>query len=63
MEYNFKVTDKEANTILNSLAQMPYLTVVDLINKLQKQASEQMNLNNAKPAFYAEMPEGTGNGV
>lgn len=42
MEFNFKLTEKEAQIILNALIKEPYVEVVDLINKIQAQASEQM---------------------
>lgn len=42
MEFTFKLTDKEAQTIMNSLAKEPYHLVFELINKFQTQASEQM---------------------
>lgn len=44
MEYNFKFTEKEANIILNALGQQPYITIADIIQKMQQQATEQRNL-------------------
>lgn len=42
MEITFKFTEQEAQQVLNSLIKEPYMTVVDIINKMQTQASEQM---------------------
>lgn len=42
MEFTFTLTEKESEVILNSLAQAPYIKVVDVINKMQKQANEQV---------------------
>ena len=42
MELTFKLTEQEAQIMLNALIKEPYLAVVDLINKIQQQASEQM---------------------
>lgn len=43
MELTIKLTEQEAQTVLNALVKEPYLSVVDVINKIQQQASEQMN--------------------
>lgn len=45
-ELNLTLTEQEATIMINSLAKEPYYLVVDLINKLQKQASEQMQVEN-----------------
>lgn len=37
-----ELTEGEAQIILNALVKEPYINVVDLINKIQNQASEQM---------------------
>lgn len=37
-----ELTQSEAQMILNALVKEPYINVVDLINKIQNQASEQM---------------------
>lgn len=42
MELTLKLSQVEAQNILNVLAKEPYIQVVDLINKIQEQASEQM---------------------
>lgn len=42
MELTFKVSEQEAQIILNALIKEPYLNVVDVVNKIQKQAIEQM---------------------
>lgn len=42
MELIFKLNEQEAQIILNALTREPYITVVDVVNKLQQQASEQM---------------------
>ena len=38
-----ELTIDEANTILASLGQQPYLEVVDLIQKIQQQGAAQLN--------------------
>jgi hypothetical protein len=43
MEYTFKVTQSEADTIVTALAQLPFHAVAGLINNLQQQALEQRN--------------------
>ena len=47
MELTFKLTQEEAQSILNALVKEPYVTVVDVVNKIQLQASEQMQEKNA----------------
>ena len=42
-EINFSLTVDEANVILNSLGNMPYSQVFQLINKIQMQAQQQMD--------------------
>lgn len=37
-----ELSKEEAQSILNVLVKEPYINVVDLINKIQHQASEQM---------------------
>jgi len=41
MDFNFKFSEKEANIILGSLAKQPFESVAELIQSIQKQASEQ----------------------
>jgi len=40
----FEFTEQEAQKILNTLIKEPYIEVVDIINNIQKQASEQMQV-------------------
>lgn len=47
MELIFKLTEQESQTVLNALVKEPYLTVADVINKIQLQASEQMKKEEA----------------
>lgn len=42
MELTFKLTEVEAQKVLDTLIKQPYVEVVDVINKIQLQASEQM---------------------
>lgn len=42
MELTFKLTEQEAQQVLGALVKESYITVVDVINKIQEQASEQM---------------------
>lgn len=42
MVLKFELEEQEAQKILNILAKEPYVDVVDIINKIQSQASEQM---------------------
>lgn len=42
MELVFKLSRQEAQIVLDALTKEPYIAVVDLINKVQEQASEQM---------------------
>lgn len=44
MEFTFKLSEKDAQIILNALIKQPYIEVVDVINKVQEQASEQMQM-------------------
>lgn len=43
MEFNFKLTEQEAQIMLNALTKEPYQQVVNVINKIQNQAIEQRN--------------------
>lgn len=43
MELILKLTQQEAQTVLNALVKEPYAEVVEVINKIQLQASEQMS--------------------
>lgn len=42
MELTFKLNEQEAQLVLNSLVKEPYVTVVEVVNKIQVQANEQM---------------------
>lgn len=42
METNLSVTQSEGQLILNALSKMPFEQVAELIFKIQKQASDQM---------------------
>ncbi|MDA1558304.1 hypothetical protein PDK45_25585 [Bacillus cereus] len=46
MELTFKLTEQEAQKVLNALVKESYIEVVDVVNKIQMQASEQMDNNN-----------------
>ena len=41
-EYVFKLTEEEANVVLNALTVRPYIEVAELIGKLHDQALEQV---------------------
>jgi hypothetical protein len=41
MDFIFKLTEQEAQTVLNALVKEPYGLVVDVVNKIQQQAIEQ----------------------
>ena len=60
---NLELTQDEAQMILNALAKEPYIEVVDIINKIQLQASGQMKSQIDKNPFFAEPMEGEGNGI
>jgi hypothetical protein len=40
-EYNLKLTEEQVNIILNAIAARPYFEVVELIDEIHRQASEQ----------------------
>lgn len=42
MILKFELTKQEADTLVDSLGKEPYYNVVDLINKLNEQASQQL---------------------
>ena len=44
-EVNLKLTLDEANVVLNSLGNLPFVQVSQLISKIQLQAGEQLNGN------------------
>ncbi|MFE8697987.1 hypothetical protein ACFYKT_16720 [Cytobacillus sp. FJAT-53684] len=46
MEFTFKLTEAEAQKVLDALIKEPYITVVDVVNKIQEQASEQRQKND-----------------
>jgi len=41
MEFTFKLTEQESQIMLNALTKEPYGLVVNVINKIQQQATEQ----------------------
>lgn len=43
--FTFELTEQEANTVLNSLAEMPFKAVNQLIQKLINSASKQQELS------------------
>ena len=43
MEITLKLSVAEVNTLLQSLGQMPYVSVVELIEKVKTQAGPQVN--------------------
>jgi hypothetical protein len=47
MEYTFKLTEAEAQILLNALVKEPYMTVAELIAKIQAQATEQQKANES----------------
>lgn len=42
MKFTIELTEQELNGILQALAQMPYLQVVELINKIHAQVKPQL---------------------
>lgn len=46
MNFNFELTEQEANAILNALASQPYSQVAQLIQKIMQQAAEQTRNGN-----------------
>ena len=42
MELTFNLTEQEAQIVLNAIAKEPLGQVIELFNKIQEQASEQM---------------------
>jgi len=47
MNFNFTVNEKDAQSILNSLATQPYNVVAELIGSLQQQAGAQIDAQKA----------------
>lgn len=45
MIFEFKLTEQEAQIVLDSLVKQPYVYVVQIINNIQQQAGEQMKKN------------------
>ncbi len=45
-ELNLKLTVEETNTVLEALGNMPFVKVHSLINKIQQQASQQLQGQN-----------------
>lgn len=46
MKYTLELSEQELNVILQSLAQMPYLQVVELIGKIHAQVKPQLPVSN-----------------
>lgn len=46
MELTLKLSKEEAQKVLDALVKEPYVVVNDVINKIQQQASEQMEQDN-----------------
>ena len=42
MELTFKLSEVEAQIVLNALTKEPYIEVVEVVGKIQLQASEQI---------------------
>lgn len=42
MNFKFELTEQEAQIILNALVKEPYIQVVEVVNKIQEQASKQI---------------------
>lgn len=55
MDFTFKLTEQEANFILNALMKEPYIAVAGLIQKLDQQAFEQRQ--NAEILKAAQMDD------
>lgn len=55
MEYTFKLTEAEAQTMLNALVKEPYMTVAELVAKIQVQATEQQKA--AENGFGRHVPD------
>lgn len=45
MDFTFKLTEDQAQKMLNALVKEPYGEVVEVINSIQQQASEQRKEN------------------
>jgi len=45
-EFNFKVTEQEANIIIQGLAELPAKISMGLIGKIQDQAKKQLEKND-----------------
>lgn len=48
-EIQLKLTVDETNLVLNALGNMPFTQVYQLVNKIQQQASEQLNGETITP--------------
>lgn len=49
MTFTFKFDEKEAQILLDSLIEMPFKKVADLIGSIQNQVREQMQAQEAAP--------------
>lgn len=59
----FELTEQEAQVVLNAIAKEPLGQVIEVFNKIQFQASKQMESQIDKNPFFAEPNEGQGNGI
>jgi hypothetical protein len=57
-ELNLRVTNDEANLILEGLGQMPFAKVYEVIGKIQEQASRQLNGQDVRAAGGAPATPG-----
>lgn len=57
MNFTFKLTQQEADGVLNALGQRPYLEVFQLIAKFQQQAGEQLRAAQEVEAKPIEEPK------
>ena len=48
MDFIFKVSEQNANVILQALSKAPYEVSANVIHELQKQTNEQIEANNKK---------------
>lgn len=64
MKFNFKLTEEEAQIVLNALLKEPCGLVIDVVNNIQQQAVEQRQKESqTSNPFFAKPQEGEGNGV
>lgn len=49
MNFNFELTEDEANLVLKALAKLPFEEVFVLVSKIKKTAGDQVEANRPKP--------------